>query len=305
MNKALAVFNINAGRKKALKYKKLLLSFLRQNYDEYKIINVDELKQIDSTEYNPIIAIGGDGTVNKVLPHIVHTDKTLGIIPCGTANLLAAKLNIPENIKKALDIIKTNSSTKIDITTINQKISALRIGFGYDSDIICKTPQSMKNKFGYFSYFIAGLLFALRLKNKFYTLEIDGEKKKIKASCVIIANAANMYRNLVSVGVNDKINDGFLDIFILKTQNPILFFVEILKIIFNIKNTNKNVSYFKAKSICMKNKWRYLHIDGEKTKFNSDIEINIMQNAINVFVAQTSLMKTKNQLANTKEKVLQ
>ena len=159
MNRALAVFNINAGRKKALKYKKKLLIFLRENFDGYKIINIDELCEEQVNKFNTIIAIGGDGTINKVLPYLIGTENVLGIIPCGTANLLAAKLNIPENFDKALKLIKSGKICKIDAMDINKKASILRLGLGFDSDIICKTPQSMKNKFGYFAYFIAGILF--------------------------------------------------------------------------------------------------------------------------------------------------
>ena len=52
MNRALAVFNINAGRKKALKYKKKLLIFLRENFDGYKIINIDELCEEQVNKFN-------------------------------------------------------------------------------------------------------------------------------------------------------------------------------------------------------------------------------------------------------------
>ena len=285
MKKALAIININAGRKKAIKYKRKLLTFLRKNYDEYKVVTVDELKTLAVNEFDTVIAIGGDGTINKALPLVVNTDRKLGIIPCGTANLLASKLKIPNSIDKCLEIIKNGAVKKIDAMYINEKPSVLRVGFGYDAEIICKTPQSMKNKFGYFAYFMAGILFALRLKNKFYTMKIDNETtKKVKASCIIIANASNMYKNLVSVASKSYLDDGLIDIFILKTQNPILFFIEFLKILFNIKTSSKRAEYIKVKSIEIKNKWRYSHIDGEKIKFNDDICISILSKNINVCV---------------------
>lgn len=280
MNKALAVFNINAGRKKALKYKKKLLHFLRKNYDGYKIINIDELTSNEINNFNTIIAIGGDGTINKVLPYLTNTNKKLGIIPCGTANLLAAKLNIPENFDKALNVIKSGTTKKIDTLKINEEQACLRFGLGYDSDVICKTPQSMKNKFGYFAYFIAGILLAFRLKNKAYRIKIDNNIMSTSTSCIIIANAANMYKKIISTAPKSSLEDGLLDIFILNTQNPIIFFVEVLKMFFNIKINNNNAKYIKGKSIEIENNWTYCHIDGEKTKLNTNILINVINQSL-------------------------
>ena len=103
MNRVLVVSNYKAGRKKAVLNKKTLRKFLYKYSEYFNIVVIFYLENINTSEYDTIIAMGGDGTINKVLPLVVNTEKTLGIIPCGTANLLAAKLGIPTNIKKALD----------------------------------------------------------------------------------------------------------------------------------------------------------------------------------------------------------
>ena len=121
--------------------------------------------------YDTIIAMGGDGTVNKVANCVVNTDKVLGIIPTGTANLLAAKLGLSMDLKKTLKVIESGKTKSIDMMLINDKNSILRCGFGYDSDIICKTPQSLKNKFGYLAYFIAGIIFMMRLTPKMICIQ--------------------------------------------------------------------------------------------------------------------------------------
>jgi diacylglycerol kinase (ATP) len=167
--------------------------------------------------------------------------------------------------------------------SINDHLSILRCGFGYDSDIICKTPQSLKNKFGYFAYFIAGILFALRLKKKMFQFKIDEDMREINASSIIFANASNMYKNLVSVAKNSTLDDGLIDIFILKTTNPVIFFFEFLGIVFNIKRNSKNVEFMQAQNILINNNWQVCHIDGEKVNLKEDIYINIIKNSVNVF----------------------
>ncbi len=283
MKNVLVINNPNAGRKKAAKYKKLVIQFLLRKNCSFKTIEISKLTSTDFEEFDTVFAIGGDGTVNKVIPYIVNTDKVLGIIPCGTANLLAAKLNIPTNPKKALEIINHSVIKNVDVLKVQDKYSVLRLGLGYDSDIICKTPQSLKNKFGYFAYFLAGILFALRLKQKSYTIFFNNKKLSILATCIIVANAGNMYRNLVSISNNCNLQDGKFEVFILKVKNPITFFIEFLGIIFNYKNSNSKAMYFQTNELLIKNEFSTGHIDGEKQKFKDDIKINIVPKSVKVF----------------------
>ena len=283
MKNVLVINNPNAGRKKAVKYKKLVIQFLLRKNCSFKTIEISKLTSTDFEDFDTVFAIGGDGTVNKVIPYIVNTDKVLGIIPCGTANLLAAKLNIPTNPKKALEIINHSVIKNVDVLKVQDKYSVLRLGLGYDSDIICKTPQSLKNKFGYFAYFLAGILFALRLKQKSYTIFFYDKKLSILATCIIVANAGNMYRNLVSISNNCNLKDGKFEVFILRVKNPITFFIEFLGIIFNYKNSNSKAMYFQTNELLIKNEFSTGHIDGEKQKFKDDIKVNIVPKSVKVF----------------------
>jgi len=283
MNCVLIVTNFNAGRKRVIKYKKQVIDFVLKYTKLFKFVDIDELKELDVTPYDTILAMGGDGTVNKVLPYLVNTDKVLGIIPCGTANLLAAKLGLSSKLNKNLKIIEKQNLKLIDVMDINGNLSALRCGFGYDSDIICKTPQSLKNKFGYFAYFIAGIIFGFRLKKKEYKMVLDGNEHNCNASCIIFANASNMYRNFASVASNSYLDDGLIDIFILKTINPIRFCLEFFGILFNIRINSSKAEYLKAKSVSIENTWNVCHIDGEKKNLKDNIEIKIINKAVKTF----------------------
>ena len=259
MNKVLVVFNYNAGRKQAVIHKKMIHDFLFKRGYKFKFVSIDEFMSNDFDEFDTIIAVGGDGTVNKVAQMVAFTDKTLAIIPTGTANLLAAKLGIPTNLRKNLKILSKENIKKIDALKINDEQCVLRCGFGYDSDIICKTPQSLKNRFGYLAYFIAGIIFALRLTPKEYEITYNGKTTSIKATCIIIGNASNMYRNIISVANKSELDDGLFDVFILKAINPITFFYEFLRIIFGIRTNNARAKYFKARSLSIKNFWKMMN----------------------------------------------
>lgn len=282
MNNVVIVSNFSAGRKKAVKYKKDIQKFLIKKQVYFRFVDIEQLNNLDMNKFDTVLVVGGDGTINKVLPYLINTDKILGIIPSGTANLLASKLGI-NSLSKALKTIEKGNSRKIDIMFVNNKPSILRFGLGFDADIIGKTPQSLKNKFGYFAYFIAGIIFALRLNKKEYDVLINNKSMTLNASCLIIANAANMYKNFFSVANNSKLNDGFFDVFILKTQNPLLLFFQIIKIMLNLRHNDSVTEYIKADNVNIKNKYCLAHIDGEKRKYTQDLNFTIQKESLNVF----------------------
>ena len=72
-------------------------------------------------DFFAVVAIGGDGTINEIARSLVHTNTALGIIPCGSGNGLARHLQIPMDVKKAIDIINGGNIDVIDYGKINSQ----------------------------------------------------------------------------------------------------------------------------------------------------------------------------------------
>ena len=50
-----------------------------------------------------ILVAGGDGTINEVVNGMVHSDVPLGILPAGTANVLANELRLGKSMERAVE----------------------------------------------------------------------------------------------------------------------------------------------------------------------------------------------------------
>ncbi len=65
-----------------------------------------------------VIACGGDGTLEGVANGLVGTDVTLGILPAGTRNNVAAGLNIPTDLAAAAALLRTGRQQAIDMVHV-------------------------------------------------------------------------------------------------------------------------------------------------------------------------------------------
>ncbi|MGH3085876.1 MAG: diacylglycerol/lipid kinase family protein [Rubrobacteraceae bacterium] len=99
-----------------------------------------------------VVAAGGDGTVNEVINGL-HTDATLGILPTGTANVLARELGLPLDVDKACrrivegKIIRMDLGIARDEAGVERKFSCMA-GIGFDANVVRSVPDTLKKNLG-------------------------------------------------------------------------------------------------------------------------------------------------------------
>jgi len=69
----------------------------------------------------PLVAIGGDGTVNLVARAALEQGLTLGLIPAGTYNFVARAHGVPESLGEALDLLVQGSARPIRVARLNER----------------------------------------------------------------------------------------------------------------------------------------------------------------------------------------
>jgi diacylglycerol kinase family enzyme len=79
----------------------------------------------------PVVAGGGDGTVNGVAGKLVGTDTALGVIPMGTLNHFAKDAGIPLNIEAAVRNLFTGQITRVDVGEVNGRVFVNNSGLGF------------------------------------------------------------------------------------------------------------------------------------------------------------------------------
>ncbi|WP_346292799.1 methylglyoxal synthase [Sphaerothrix gracilis] len=168
-----------------------------------------------------LIASGGDGTVSAVASTLVNTHIPLGILPRGTANALAAVLNIPADLRAACEIILTGLTAIIDTAQCNGQTMTLLAGIGYEAGMVERADGDLKARFGVLGYIFAGIQ-QLNEQELFDTqIEINGEVRSFQSGAVTVANAAPP-TSVLAQGLGQVIvNDGLLDVTISTAQTKL------------------------------------------------------------------------------------
>lgn len=113
-----------------------------------------------------VIAAGGDGTVNEVLNGLSE-GATLGILPLGTANVLARELGLPLEPEAACERILTGAAFRMDVgVAIDDKGTGRRFacmaGIGFDADVIREVDPRLKRYLRSLAFPLAALKVYLR-----------------------------------------------------------------------------------------------------------------------------------------------
>lgn len=141
-----------------------------------------------------IVAMGGDGTINEVAQNLVNQSIPLGIIPSGTANVLALELGVPQDPVHAMEIILSANTQNINIGKIVYKSDdedksryfLLMAGIGTDAHICKNINTSVKKFLGKGAYGIETLK-SLAKKSTCFDLHLN--QKTYLSQQTIVSNS--------------------------------------------------------------------------------------------------------------------
>jgi diacylglycerol kinase (ATP) len=192
---AVIIGNPNSGRAGNRALLERCAKILRSEGLRVEVLNTerpDHATELASTTDVPlVVAAGGDGTINEVINGLGE-GTTLGILPLGTANVLAKELGLPLDVEGACERILQGERVRIDLGVATNGEGAERrfacmAGIGFDANVVRAVTPSLKRH-------LRGLAFALTAfkvlaKENFPPVRlIHGDETHV-ARFAIVANA--------------------------------------------------------------------------------------------------------------------
>jgi diacylglycerol kinase family enzyme len=165
-------------------------------------------------EFQLVLAAGGDGTVAEVMAAAHERGLPMGIVPRGTANIVARELGLPSGWRRATRraLERFPATRAVDLVRVNDGYSALAAGIGFDATVMRYTPRALKYWLGRAAYLVAGAWWLPRAPLFEFTIRADGEVTQMSAVVVLVVNAGMLGAAPFRFGPNIAIDDGWLDV---------------------------------------------------------------------------------------------
>jgi diacylglycerol kinase family enzyme len=169
-----------------------------------------------------VVAVGGDGTVRGCAEGLARTGVPLGVVPHGTANLLARTLRIPGHPRAALALALALDAgcvdRVIDLAVADEGPFTAMAGMGLDAAVVAGTR--LKHQFGWLAYAMSGAVHLSLPPSRFSIRLDDGAPVEREARSVVVGNSGLLPGGF-SLLPAARIDDGVLDVGVLAPRGPL------------------------------------------------------------------------------------
>lgn len=177
-----------------------------------------------------IVAAGGDGTVRDVGAALAGGGVPLGILPVGTANLLARNLALPVMSMRAAALVALGPTTRrIDAATVTLALHRqvvrrqtffVMAGFGVDSDMALGADPALKRRIGWTAYLEPILRSLLQRRRTATIYRLDAEPPVRGAVHTMLVGSCSTLTGGVPILPQAVVDDGVLDVLTLVSLAP-------------------------------------------------------------------------------------
>lgn len=232
MKKIAIIFNPKAGSGKKTILVRIMQKLSNTNkvelFETKAIGDATNISRKESDNFDIVIAAGGDGTIHEVANGIGH-NTLLGIIPMGTANIIAIEAGITNSVNHICKIINEGVSKKVFTPTINNQKFILMVGIGYDAQVVNNINPKLKKIFGKLIFVFEAFKQFFKLKDFNISVKADGQV--YNGNWILVTNAKH-YAGPFSITNNTNIFNHKLICYIFNNLTKLNFLQSLWFIIF-------------------------------------------------------------------------
>jgi diacylglycerol kinase family enzyme len=239
------------------------------------------------SDYDVVIAAGGDGTINAVANALAGSGKRMGVLPLGTFNYFARQLGVPPDLETAFRTCFEGVTRPLTVGEVNGRIFLNNASIGLYPIILCVREKAYRDwgrsrLVAYWS--LLKTLLRARL-NMRLTLTVDGQRREVHTPLVFVGRNATQLEEFQAPGVRCVSEDGFV-IYTLRPAGKI----GLLRIAWRAFARKLQPQYdfdvFCATELRIEGRriLRTVAFDGERAKMLAPLDFRIRQNVLSVLV---------------------
>lgn len=205
-----------------------VLSILQEEFEEagleWQVEVTTELADLTQamnrakeSEADLVAVYGGDGTISAAAAALQASNLPMAILPGGTGNVMAAEMNIPDDLRQACRLILGGARLRqVDMGLVGGRPFILRVGIGLEAEMVNQADPTLKSRFGSLAYGLAGLAALQKPQVSTFRLEIDDRQIEEQAVTCLVVNSGNLGRIGLELSARILVDDGLLDVILLR-----------------------------------------------------------------------------------------
>ncbi|MEZ5840694.1 MAG: YegS/Rv2252/BmrU family lipid kinase [Hyphomicrobiales bacterium] len=158
-----------------------------------------------------IAVAGGDGTINEVVNGVARSpggrDVAIGIIPCGTANVVAHEIGLAVSVRATVETLTRGTAREIRPGVVDGRLFVFSLGAGFDAQAVETVNARVKSAVGPGAYVLSALGRVVSRPPDRYTVIVDGQR--FEASSVVVAKGRHYAGGYVLAPAADLAADRF------------------------------------------------------------------------------------------------
>jgi YegS/Rv2252/BmrU family lipid kinase len=160
-----------------------------------------------------VVAVGGDGTLSEVLQGLPSAATPVGLLPCGTANVLAHALRLPCDPEGAARAFVRARVRPLDVARVGGRYAHLVVGVGLDGCAVREVEARRRGPIRKSAYIGATLRALRRYRPVPLAVTLDGRRLERPYGLVWVANTPR-YADLLRIARDARLDDGLWEVYL-------------------------------------------------------------------------------------------
>lgn len=196
-----------------------------------------------------ILAAGGDGTINEVVDGMAGSSVALGILPAGTANVLAAETGMAFALDQVAKNLACYVPRRISLGRLvcngQSRYFLLMAGIGLDADIVYHLSAELKTRLGKLAYWIGGFRqFGRELQE--FDLRVDGHP--FRCSFALVSKVRN-YGGDFQIARSTSLLDDSFEVVLFEGRSTVRYVQYLVGMASNRLSGIRGVSFLRAREV--------------------------------------------------------
>jgi len=247
---------------------------------------VEMARKAAQSDFEIVVAGGGDGTVSAVASELIGTEKTLGVLPLGTLNHFAKDLNIPLELEAAARVIIEGRSVRVDVGEVNGRIFINNSSLGLYPDVVRRREQRQKLGYGKWNSLLRSAFKVLR-RYPFVNIRLNADGKEMTTRTPFVFIGNNVYEmDSFNIGGRSCLDAGNLSLYMTPRVGRFGLLQLALRSMFGKLSQSKDFVSLCTDEILIETKRKQMRVamDGEVVMMETPLRYRVRPGALRVIV---------------------